>query len=179
MIMKKKEFIALVLVFGVFLIIDTPLLAQSTGSSSSRESHREARSARVMVAPEIEIRDIQDFDYQYISGSSSSEKNSKLSLSKHYDGQTTSKKGTFSVEEGVRKIRLSISGDVRSGEIGVEVYLPGEEELINLSFDDSAEVSWSQSINISDDDTRYFGKWTYVITAEKAEGAYKLTLTTY
>jgi len=176
--MKKKVFITLVLAFGVFLIIDTPLLAQSTGSSS-RESHREARSARVMVAPEIEIRDIHDFDYQYISGSSSSEKNSKLSLSKHYDGQTTSKTGTFSVEEGVRKIRLSISGDVRSGEIGVEVYLPGEEELINLSFDDSAEISWSQSINISDDDTKYFGKWKYVITARKAEGAYNLTLTTY
>ena len=179
--MKKKEYISLLLAFGVFLIIDQPLLAQSTGSSSSRESHRESRSARVIVppAPEIEIRDIHDFGYQYLTSSSTSEKNSKLSLSKNYDGQTTSKTGTFSVEEGVSRIRLSISGSVSSGEIGIELYLPGKKELKKLTFDDSADVSWSQSINISEDDSKYYGEWTYVINARKAEGAYNLSLTTY
>ena len=132
-----------------------------------------------MVAPEIEITDIHNIDYVYLSGNSASEKNSKLSLSKHYDGETTSKTGTFSVEEGVKKIRLSISGTVRTGSISLEVYLPGKKELKKLTIDDSADITWSQSINIREGDTRYYGEWTYAINAKAVKGKYNLSLSTY
>ena len=109
----------------------------------------------------------------------SSEKNSKLTLSKHFEGESTSKTGTFSVEKGVKKIRLSISGHVHSGTINVELYIPGKKELKKLTVDDSADIHWSQSINIKEGDTKYFGEWTYVINAKSAKGEYSLSLSTY
>ena len=116
MIMKKKALLTLAAALGVFLMIDIPLLAQSTGKSSSRESSREAtrepRKSTYVVAPDIEIAEMVEFDhgFAYTTGSST-EKNSKLSLSKRYSGQSTSKTGTFNIEKGVSKIRISIAGD--------------------------------------------------------------------
>lgn len=177
--MNKKSIITLASVFGVFLILNIPLLAQSTETSSPR-------GPRVVVnVPDIELDDIEDAghfeygDYSYVYSVSSSEKNSKLTLSKRYEGESTSKTGTFSVEEGVKKIRLSISGSVSSGNISLELYIPGKKELKKLTIDDSADIMWSQSINIKEGDTKYFGEWTYVINAQDAKGKYSLSLSTY
>ena len=185
--MKNKIFISVIFLMGVFLILDTPLLAQSTGTSdekareSARESAREAsRPSRVYVTPDIEFSEFSygDNSYFYSTGSSG-EKNSKLSLSKRYSGQSTDKTGTFQIEEGVSKIRLQISGSVAVGKISLELYLPGKKELKKLTIDDSADISWSQSINIKEGDTKYFGEWTYVIKAVSVEGKYNMSISTY
>ena len=89
------------------------------------------------------------------------------------------KTGTFNVEQGVKKIRLSIQGSVKSGNINLEVYLPGKKELKKLSMDDSADIQWSQSIDIKEGDNKYYGAWTYVINAQNAKGYYSLSLSTY
>ena len=169
--MKRKSIITLAAVFGVFLLLDTSLLAQATA---------------VMVTPDerspedMEISTHLNYgDYSYVYSASSSEKNSKLTLSKRYEGESTSKTGTFSVEEGVKKIRLSINGSVSSGNISLELYIPGKKELKKLTIDDSADIMWSQSINIKEGDTKYFGEWTYVINAQDAKGKYNLSLSTY
>jgi hypothetical protein len=178
--MKNKILINIAIVLGVFLMMDTPLLAQSTGtsSSSSRESSRS--SSRVYVTPDVELHDISggDYGFAYTTGSSS-EKNSKLSLSKRYSGQSADKTGTFQIEDGVKKIRLSISGSVAVGKINLELYMPGKKELKKLTIDDSADISWSQSINVPEGDTKYYGEWTYVIKAMSVEGRYNMSISTY
>jgi hypothetical protein len=178
--MKNKILINIAIVLGVFLMLDTPLLAQSTGtsSSSSRESSRS--SSRFYVTPDVELHDISvgDYGFAYTTGSSS-EKNSKLSLSKRYSGQSADKTGTFQIEDGVKKIRLSISGSVVVGQINLELYMPGKKELKKLTIDDSADISWSQSISVPEDDTKYYGEWTYVIKAVSVEGKYNMSISTY
>jgi hypothetical protein len=179
--MKNKILINIAIVLGVFLMLDTPLLAQSTGtsSSSSRESSRSSSRA-VFVTPDVELHDISvgDYGFAYTTGSSS-EKNSKLSLSKRYNGQSADKTGTFQIEGGVKKIRLSISGSVAVGKINLELYMPGKKELKKLTIDDSADISWSQSINVPEGDTKYYGEWTYVIKAVSVEGKYNMSISTY
>jgi len=174
--MKKYTFIAGLILFAVFLFIDTSMLAQTTGTSRSRDTRS---STAVVVAPEMELSEIMEYDYGYAFTTSSSEKNSKLSLSKHYSGQSASKTGSFIIEEGVRKIRLAIGGSVEVGQISLEIYIPGKKELKKLTIDDSADITWSQSINIGEDDTKYFGEWTYVINAKSVEGSYHMSISTY
>ena len=185
--MKKRILISTAMILGVFLMTDIPLLAQSTGKSSqsesSRESERETRSSRsasVYVTPEVDLSGIYGFDhgFAYTAGISG-DQNTKLSLSKRFSGQSTSKTGTFNIDEGVKKIRVSISGSVAAGRINVEVYLPGRQELKRLTIDDSADISWSQSINIKEGQSRYYGDWTYVIDAQSAEGKYNISISTY
>jgi len=164
--MRKNHLLALTFVFGVFLLLNPPLLAQSTG---------------VVVAPQDvpDLREWRDFDHGYVYTTSSQERNTKLTLSKDYNGESTMKTGTFNVEQGVKKIRLSIQGSVKSGNINLEVYLPGKKELKKLSMDDSADIQWSQSIDIKEGDNKYYGAWTYVINAQNAKGYYSLSLSTY
>jgi hypothetical protein len=184
--MRKNHLIALASIFGVFIMLNTPLLAQSTGTSEGKEAERESeratRSTRVIVAPEVPeiIGSRFDHDYGYVwTSGSSSERNTKLTLSKDFNGESTSKTGTFSVEQGVKKIRLSIHGSVKSGKIELELYLPGKKELKKISIDDSADIEWSQFLDIKEGDNKYFGEWTYVISAQNAKGFYSLSLNTY
>ena len=185
--MKKRIILTMTAVMGVFLMLDTSLLAQTTESSSSRESSRSRESTRatgstrIVTVPDIEISELMEFDhgFAYSTGYGSSEKNSKLSLSKIYSGQSANKTGTFTIEDGVTKIRLAISGTVEVGSITLELYQPGKKALKKLTIDDSADISWSQSINVSEDDKQYYGEWTYVIDAKNVEGRYKISINTY
>ncbi len=164
--MKKEHVFPVAFLFGAFILLNTPLLAQSTGI--------------VRVGPEIEIPELPDFEHNLIfATSSSSEHNTKLTLSKEYNGESTSKTGTFNVEQGVRKIRMAIHGSVKAGKINLELYLPGKKVLKKLSIDDSADIEWTQSLSIKEGDNSYYGEWTYVISAQDAEGHYKLSLSTY
>ena len=186
--MKKRLIFTAFTVLGVFLLLRTPLMAQSAGTKDKEEAAKEAeraeRETSVIVAPDVKmLRGTQlphDFKYNYVwSSGSSSDRNTRLTLSKHFMGEVTSKTGTFNIEEGVKKIRLSISGSVRSGKIEVEVYLPGKKELKKLTIDNSADIEWSQSLEVKEGDKKYYGDWTYVINVQKAEGGYELSLSTY
>jgi hypothetical protein len=181
--MKRKSFYTVLALMGVFMMIDLSVLAQSTGTSSSKSSSRsrEASRARVVIppVPDLEGIELYDFDHGFAYTTSSSEKNSKLSLSKRYEGATTTKKGSFNVDEGVKKIRISISGNVESGKINVELYLPNNKEVGKFLIDDTADVHWSQSINVEEEESAYYGEWTFVIRAEEAYGSYVLSLSTY
>jgi len=181
--MKKKLFIAAA-ILGVFLMIDTSILAQSTGTSSSRSSSRtrpatRAKTIVVPPVPDLEELEFHEYEHGYAYTTSSADKSSKLSLSKRYEGTTTTKKGTFKVDDGVRKIRISISGNVESGKITVDLFLPDGKEVGTFKVDDTADVQWSQSITVEEDETKYYGEWTFNIKAEEAHGRYSLSLSTY
>ncbi len=169
---------------GVFLMIDTSLLAQSTGTQSPKPSSRSSSRSTVVIPampamPALEDIEIAGFDNSFVYSTSSSDKNSKLTLSKRYEDATTTKKGTFKVEDSVKKIRISFSGKVESGKINVELYLPDGKEVGKFLIDDTADVDWSQSIGIEDEETKYFGDWTFIIKASYATGSYVLSLSTY
>ena len=204
--MKNKLLITLIAVFGVFLILDTPLLAQSAESTKQAEekakqaeeravqaeressssisrtsrSSRSSGTSRIYVSPDTDLEYVSGGDYSFAySTGSSVEKNSKLTLSKKFSGQSADKSGTFSIDEGSEKIRISISGRVEVGKITLALFLPDKKELTKLTIDDSADVSWSQSINIKEGDKKYFGDWSFTVKAESVEGSYHLSISTY
>ena len=191
--MKKQVLITAMIAVGVFLMIQPRLMAQPTTTPEQKEADREAREAEravreaarearaiSVVVPDMELPNIPGNDYGFaFSTGSSSERNSKLTISKDYDGETTQKSGTFDVGEGVNRIRISVKGFVKSGKINLEVYLPGKKELKKLSMDSSANIEWTESINVKEGETKYYGEWTYVISAENAKGFYSLSLNTY
>ncbi|MFC2113185.1 hypothetical protein ACFLTA_07960 [Bacteroidota bacterium] len=194
--MKNKILISLVTLLGVFLMLDAPLLAQSTGdekpdqqkaeyeaqreASRERTKERSSRASEIFVAPYVEFSDVStgDRSFVYTTGSSN-DKNSRLTLSKRYSGQSAEKTGTFQMEKGVKKIRLQIEGRVTVGKIQLELYLPGKESLTKITIDDSADIAWSKTINVAEDETKYFGDWTYTIKAESVEGHYQMSISTY
>lgn len=184
--MKQKDIIMLLAIMGVFIFIDTSILAQSTGTRSAEEDEaiRKAEMAqqegitREMARARSAERAARR-DYVYVSGFGSNEHNSRLTLSKNYTGQSIDKQGTFEVDDNITKLKLSIEGHVAHGSISVSLILPGGKLYKSLTMDDSADIQWSESLNIKEGETKYYGTWKYKITTKTAEGSYLMSINTY
>ena len=105
------------------------------------------------------------------------ESQTQLTLRNSFRGGTDSSKGEFDVETGIRYFRCNITGKVRSGEITVKILYPSDKVFKELTINSSAEISFSQSLNIKEgEESKYIGSWQYEVKAEKAEGNYMLII---
>jgi|GEM_PF-2336361 len=167
--MKSPRFISLVLLLGLFGLFPTGIFAQEKTETEEEPAPKErvAREPRyidVNVNPVIRINQ---------------EKSSKLSLHKEFDGDTKETSGQFSVESGVKRMKIEIQGNVEYGVIKVTLFLPSGKIYNDLSIDDSADMRWSTAFTIDEGNTEYYGIWKYQVKATEAEGEYALTITTY
>lgn len=142
-------------VFGVFIFIVPSTLAQSTGVTVTEDKEIAIRKAQKAqqeaITHEMErarAAERAQRDYVYVTNWSYNESNSRLMLSKRYNGQSIDKQGTFEVENNITKLKLSIEGQVNSGSITVSLILPGGKSYKSLTMDDSADIHWSESLNI-------------------------------
>lgn len=110
------------------------------------------------------------------TGISQGERNSRLMLSKKYSGQTVEKTGTFQIEESITQLRLSVHGNVVSGSISVSLVLPDGKPFKQVTIDETANVYWSETINIKESVKRYYGDWKYTISTKSADGQYSLSI---
>lgn len=173
-------------VLGVFIFLDTSILAQSTGVIVKEDDEIVLRKAE-MEHQEAITREMsrarslsrEREDYIYVSGYGSGEHNSRLMLSKRYDGQSIDKQGTFDIEDKITKLKLSIEGRVESGSIKISLILPDGKPFKSLTVDDSADIRWSESLSIKEGETKYFGTWKYRITTKVADGHYQMSINTY
>jgi hypothetical protein len=119
-----------------------------------------------------------DGPYFFVSGGQ--ENQSSLTLRNSFNGTSDTSTGEFDVDENTTHIRCTINGKVRSGKISVKVLYPGGKVFKNLSITSSAEISFTQSVSIREEDQKkYVGSWNYEVTADKAEGNYSLSFMTY
>jgi hypothetical protein len=106
-------------------------------------------------------------------------KSTRLNLSKHFEGESVSKTGTFMVEEGIRMLDISIKGSVQEGSITLSISKPGKNLFKELVIDSSADVEWNQLFTIKEDNKESNGDWTYKIEAAKVKGFYSLSITAH
>jgi hypothetical protein len=184
-IMKQGNFVVMLAVLGVFIFIDTSILAQSTGTAKEdveiavRRAEHAQQEAIARERSRARATSRAREDYVYVTNYGSNEHNSRLTLSKHYNGQSIDKQGTFEVQDKITKLKLSIEGHVNSGSIKVSLILPDGKIYKSLTMDDSADIQWSESLNIKEDVTKYFGTWKYRITTKVADGSYHMSINTY
>jgi len=164
--MKTKNLITLLVVAGLLIISGMNLQAQPDPPDP------------VMIDEHDLLEHWEVGDYYAVS-SRSNEKNSRLMLSKRYDGDSVEKEGTFNIEGSTTRLKLSIDGSVKSGSITIALHLPDGKPYKTLSVDDSADIHWSESITIKEGEKKYHGDWKYKISAKTAKGSYHLSINTY
>ena len=105
---------------------------------------------------------------------------SKLTIRNTFDGNSTSSKGEFDVDESTRHIRFRMNGMVRSGEISIKVVYPDGKVFKELTMISPTDISFTQSITINEKEMKkYVGSWQYEVSADKAEGSYSLSFMTH
>ena len=134
-----------------------------------RESSRERSSGRsTFVMP--------DGNYVFTTGVGQNNQ-SQLTLRNTFQGQSSNTNGDFEVDAGVKHIRIMINGKVKNGEITIKIQLPGGKVFKTMTLDAAAEVTYSQSLTVKEEDEKkYVGSWNYSVKSDKAEGSYMLQI---
>lgn len=116
----------------------------------------------------------------YFIQSYGQENQSQLTIRNSFDGETDSAEGEFDVDESTSHIRCTINGKANTGKIRIKILYPGGKLFKDLSITSSAQISFSQSLTIKEEEQKkYVGAWTYIISADKAEGSYSLSFMTH
>lgn len=116
----------------------------------------------------------------YYIFSGGQENQSQLTIRNSFDGESDTSQGEFDVDESTTHIRCTINGKANAGKINIKVLYPGGNVFKDLSITSSAQISFSQSLSIKEEDKKkYIGSWSYKISAEKAEGSYTLSFMTH
>jgi len=144
-------------------------------AEQAREASRARSSARVYSTG----TGFSD-EGSYFIYSGGQENQSQLIIRNSFDGETDSAEGEFDVNESTTYIKCMIKGKARAGKIKIKVMYPGGKVFKDLSISSSAEISFTQSMSIEEDEMKkYIGAWTYQVTADKAEGSYSLSFMTH
>ena len=144
-------------------------------TEQAREASRARSSARVYSTGTGFTDEPSYFIY-----SGGQENQSQLTIRNSFNGETDSSEGEFDVNESTTHIRCTIKGKARSGKISVKVLYPGGKVFKHLSITSSAEISFTQSMSIQEEEkNKYIGVWKYKITTDKAEGSYTLSFMTH
>jgi hypothetical protein len=125
------------------------------------------------------IRSTRVFPEGYYFVGSNRGSQSQITLRKHFDGTTSTSKGSFDVDSEVRQFRCMINGSVQSGEIMITIGYPDGKVFKELVINASADINFSQSISIKEgEEKKYVGSWDYIIKTDKADGDYMIQIST-
>lgn len=150
--------------------------AERSERSSARSSARSSTGARTYVTSSGDHS-----DYFVYSGFNQNTQ-TQLTLRNSFDGTSNSSKGQFEVTEDTRHFRVMINGKVKSGEIRIIVDYPNGDTFKDMVLNSAAEITFSQSVSISEEDKdpdKYIGDWNYKVIAEEAKGNYMLQIQTH
>jgi putative methionine-R-sulfoxide reductase with GAF domain len=107
------------------------------------------------------------------------EEMSELVLSKNFTGESLETSKIFNVEANASFMEIILSGSTKSGRIFIKLIKPDGKDLKIIDIDSASDVRWSRSFNLKDEPGSYSGEWKLIINTEKADGSYRLHLSTW
>lgn len=105
--------------------------------------------------------------------------NTELSMFKSFQGESVESSKKFMVTKEIGMLRLEINGVVKEGIITITLQKPDGSEFESIDLDNSAIIDYKRTFDIQKDSTGMIGEWQIKITAKKAQGYYKLMISTY
>jgi hypothetical protein len=101
-------------------------------------------------------------------------------FSRTVKGSSFSKSYSFDVEKTARTVVMSVNGDCKSGEIRVNILMPGGKSYSDIVIDEFGNLNWRKSFNITEEENQdKTGEWTFRISARNATGQFKISLQTF
>lgn len=100
-------------------------------------------------------------------------------FSKSVRESTFSKQYSFDVEKSVKNVSMSVVGDCKSGEIRVQIIMPGGKTYSDILIDEFGNLNWRKSFTVSEQENKdKAGEWVFKINAKQATGYFKISLQT-
>ena len=104
---------------------------------------------------------------------------SELVLSKRFTGESLETSKIFNVEANASFLEIILSGSTKSGRIFIKLVMPDGKDLKIIDIDSASDVRWSKSFDLTGKSGSYSGEWKLIINTEKADGSYRLHISTW
>ncbi len=117
--------------------------------------------------------------FGYFRGGGDSERTS-LDFSRSLKESSVNQQIPFTVENNVKNVVMNIIGDCKSGEIKINILMPGGKTYSDVVIDESGDLNWRKSFTISEEENRdKRGEWTFKIETLKATGYLRIFIQAY
>jgi len=194
--MKKTKTIFTFLLSAGFLFMSAGLLGQTvvqTRKKAAQEDELKIQGKTVKEADLLKstgqgktLRDefIRAPRTQYFAAplsinSWSSDKSSHLTLRKNLTNNTSTKNSKFIINPDQKKLRLSAQGSLSEGKISISISDPSGKEFQKIEIDSSADIEWSQTLGLDEENKKYLGEWKFEIVISQATGIYSFSISTF
>ncbi len=114
-----------------------------------------------------------DGNIAFFGGSQDSE---TLEFRKTVNESSFTKDFDFNVESSASKVSISVSGACKSGEIRIQILMPGGKTYTEVLLDEYGSVNWNKSFSVDEEDNGKTGEWSFKITAKEATGNFRLSI---
>jgi hypothetical protein len=104
---------------------------------------------------------------------------SELMLSKKFTGESLETSKVFNIDAGASSMEIMLSGSTKSGKIAIRLIMPNGDDLKVIEIDEASDVRWSKTFDLTNKSETYSGKWKLIINTERAEGSYRLQISTW
>lgn len=97
-------------------------------------------------------------------------------LSRSVTENSSVKEYTFEVENEMKSLSISVSGMSKSGEIRIQILMPGSKHYSEVVIDEFGSLNWKKSFELKNEDKDKFGLWKFKVTTSKASGNFRISL---
>lgn|GEM_PF-6322865 len=104
---------------------------------------------------------------------------SELVLSKKFTGESLETAKVFNIDADASSMEISLSGSTKSGRIFIKLIMPNGKDLKVIEIDSASDVRWMKTFDLDGKSETYSGKWKLIINTERADGSYRLHISTW
>jgi hypothetical protein len=98
-----------------------------------------------------------------------------LSISKSLEDVTISTDFFYDVKEESSNVNFFVTGTLKAGELKITLKKPDKTSFQEITISPLADVNWNQQFRWDEDESdEYLGKWIISISANKANGTYRV-----
>ena len=179
--MKKTKTIFTLLLCASFFLLSAGLFGQTVIQTKKKAAQEDEFKIQEKTLPDEYIRAprTQYFPAPLSINSWTSDKSSHLTLRKNLSNNTSTKNSKFIINPDQKKLRLSAQGSLSEGKISISISDPSGKEFQKIDIDSSADIEWSQTLGIDEENKKYLGEWKFEIVISQATGRYSFSISTF
>jgi len=182
--MKKTKTIFAFLLSASFLFMSVGLFGQTEAQTRKKTVKEAGLLKSTGQAKTLQDEYIRAPRTQYIQAplsinSWTSDKSSHLTLRKALSNNSSTKNSKFIIDTNQKKIRISAQGSLSEGKISITITEPSGKEFQKIEMDSSADIEWSQTLGLDEENKKYFGEWKFAIVISEATGMYSFSISTF
>lgn len=145
-----------------------------------REIEEQLKSQIEVMRGDINLRHLRSGDVDfYLYGQNSQSRGmprTTWDFSRTMSENSSAKEYSFEVEKEMKNLSMSISGMCKTGEIRIDILMPGNKSYSEVVIDEYGSLNWRKSFELNEDAKDKMGIWKFKVTTRNASGNFRISL---